>query len=145
MAEQTNKSTFASHTKKTTQKCHPTHSTAYPTHKKSQDPPSSTAPFPHLSRKSSFATFVPISRSWDRSSTSSTNPSTGNATGQLQNRYTTMSRWLSEPQCEQPWDAVGSVPALPAGSGTAENVAKEKKNEKKHSACATRGSASSRR
>ncbi|KAM0794309.1 hypothetical protein BDR22DRAFT_827022 [Usnea florida] len=111
-------------------------------HKKPQDPPSSTAPFKHLSRKSSLTTFVPITRSWNQSST---NPSTDNAIGQLQNRYTTTSRWLSERQCEQPWNAIDSVPAMPVGLGTGEKSAKKKKNEKTHSACATRGSASSRR
>ena len=142
MAEQTKNFTFASHIEKSTsQGCHSTHNTPYHGQTKPPDPPSSTTPLPRLSRESSLNTFVPITRSWNQSST---NPSKDNENGQLQNRYTTMSRWLSEPQCEQPWNAIGSVPTLPVGLGTAEKVAKEKKDKKKHSACATRGSASSR-
>lgn len=56
-----------------------------------------------------------------------------------------MSRWVSEPPCEQPWNAIGSVTTLPVGSDTAEKVAKEYKDKGKDSVHATKGSASSER
>ena len=56
-----------------------------------------------------------------------------------------MSRWIFEPQYEQPWNAIGSVPALPVGPGTAEKVAKENKDKEKDSVHATKGSGSSER
>ena len=56
-----------------------------------------------------------------------------------------MSRWVSEPQSEQPWNAIGSVPTLPVGSDTAEKVPKENKDEGGNSVHATKGSASGER
>ena len=56
-----------------------------------------------------------------------------------------MSRWVSEPQCKQPWNAIGGVPALPVGSGPVKDVAEEYKEKDKDSVHATNGGASSER
>ena len=54
-----------------------------------------------------------------------------------------MSSWLSEPQRERPWNAIGGVPARPVGPRTAENL--QRKDNEKGSEHATRGSASNAR
>ena len=89
-------------------------------------------------KKSTSDTFIPIARAWGQP-----NPSSPTAKQQCHNSNTTISRWLSEPQREQPWNAVGSVPARPFGPGTGENGVEGSEDIKKDSEHATRGRTSS--
>ena len=52
-----------------------------------------------------------------------------------------MSRWLSEPQREQPWNGIGSVRAPSWSAGNSGNATRGKTDQKQDSGRATRGSA----
>ena len=133
-------STFQSHAISTTQTSHSTRNTPHHIHTNPTNPQSSTAPSANQSSESPSAISIPIARSWNQPCTK---PSAYKESNQPQNRFTAMSRWVFEPPCEQPWNAIGSVPALPVGSGTAELLRKGDKYRGKDSVYAIKGSASS--
>ena len=142
MTERTKKSAYNYYTKPTPQTHHSEHNATHQAYSNPTNQPSGTPSSLNPPKNFSSDKFIPVSRSWGQPCT---NPSTSTATQQTHKSYTTTSTWLSDPQREQPWNAIGSVPARPFGPGAAENVAKEKKEKKKDSARATRGSAFSAR
>ena len=142
MTERTKKSTYTYYTKSTTQTHHSEHNATHQTYSNPPNQPSGTLPSQNPTKNFSSDMFIPISRSWGQPCT---NSSTSTATQQPHNSYSTTSRWLSDPQRQQPWNAIGSVPARPFGPGAAENVARGKKDKQKDSERATRGSAFSAR
>ncbi len=138
MTERTKKSTYTYYTESTTQ----THNATQQAYSNPPNQSSGTPPSLNPPKNFSSELFIPISRSWGQPCS---NSSTSAAMQQPHNGYSTTSTWLSDPQRQQPWNAIGSVPARPFGPGGAENVAKAKKDKKKDSERATRGSAFSAR
>ena len=83
---------------------------------------------------------IPIDRSWGQPRPKPTLPT---ATQQLDKDKSPMSRWLSEPQREQPWNAIGRVRAPSFGAGTASNATMGRGDQKQDSERANRGSTAS--
>ena len=132
-------STYPSYTKSTTKIHSSMHNGTHRSRSaQSNGTPSSLDP----SKKTSADGWIPIDRSWGQARTKPTLPT---ATQQLDKDKSPMSSWLSEPQQEQPWNAIGSVRAPSFGAGTASNATMERGDQKQDSERANRGSTASRR
>ena len=87
--------------------------------------------------KASDDGFLPITRPWGRPDG---NSATTTAAKKVDKNSTPMSRWLSQPQREQPWTNIDSVLISSPSRKVPVNATKERSVGEKDSAGATRGS-----